>query len=89
LIFILLLHNVLKRVRNKTARFRFFSVVQAVMEFEELGEVRLGYVKLGYFGDTSHLPAHSLAVHDRYEKLYGGLKSDDGVRSGHCRQFLD
>jgi hypothetical protein len=41
LIWISLLHDVIKRVRNRTAHSVVFSVVQTVMKFDELGEFRL------------------------------------------------
>jgi hypothetical protein len=37
LIWLSLLHNVVKRVRNKTARFRCVFVSTEVMEFERIG----------------------------------------------------
>jgi hypothetical protein len=36
-IWISLLHNVVKRIRNRTARFRCVSVAETVMEFEKIG----------------------------------------------------
>jgi hypothetical protein len=92
------LNDVVKRVRNRTTRFRCVFGTRLLWSSKELSKVRLGwkYSRLDFFRFRFNYSyciysvdacALTSILLDRYDILYGEHKSDAGVGSWRRRRF--